>query len=109
MTREQKFGIGLLALIAFLLWWLSKKGLIHESVTSTVLAGSAKILPNDALTGAPTFDANSVPDNEEAAIPPIDGDGTARFDVKYPQRASCPIGYQLWKNLVNGTYECIPK
>ena len=108
MTREQKFGVGLLALILFLLWWLSKKGLLHESVTSRVLTGSATAALTDPVTGAHAFDANSVPDNEEAAFAPLSDNGVATFHPANPKTASCPIGSTLWKNNITGGYECIP-
>lgn len=82
-------------------------GLLHESVTSRLVASGAKSL-TDPLTGAPSFDATNVPDNEEAAFAPIDSNGSVTFHPSNPRGASCPTGSTLWKNNITGGYECIP-
>ena len=110
MTSGQKFGLALAGLAALILWLLNRKGLLHESVSARIITPQGTIL-SDPLTGAPQFDSRvavTVPANEEFAIPPIDGNGVVTFDLKIPQRASCPTGYQLWKNVATGSYECIP-
>jgi hypothetical protein len=114
MTNGQKLGIGLAALGAILLALLHRKGLLHESVSIKV--GGVPIspqgtIPPDPITGAPQFDSTipaTVPEQEAFAIPPIDGNGNVTFDVTNPKGASCPIGYQLWKDAASGRYECLP-
>lgn len=110
MTDGQKLGLGLSALAAFLLWLLNRNGLLHEAVTAKIITPQGTVL-SDPVTGAPQFDhtiASTIPVNEEFAIAPIDGNGNVTFDLKVPQRASCPRGYQLWRDVATGRYECIP-
>ncbi len=111
MTHGQKFGLLLAGLAAILLWLLNRKGLLHESVVSKIITPQGTVL-SDPLTGAPQFDhriAATIPVNEEFAIAPIDGNGNVTFELKVPQRASCPQGYRLWHDAASpGRYECIP-
>lgn len=110
MTDGQKLGLGLTGVAVFLLWLLNRKGLLHESVTAKIITSQGTVL-SDPVTGAPQFDhtvPSTVPPNEEFAIAPIDGDGTVTFNIRQPRKASCPSGYQLWKDAASGRYECIP-
>jgi hypothetical protein len=114
MTEHEKFGLGMAALAALILYLLNRNGLLHESVTSTIIGGlpvtSAGTIQPDPVTGAPMFDQNvgtSIPANEAFAVPPIDWDGKVTFNPTQPKRATCPTGYTLWKNATDGSYECI--
>lgn len=110
MTHGQRFGLILAGLAALLLWLLNRKGLLHEAVSANIITPQGTVL-SDPLTGAPQFDhrvASTIPLNEEFAIAPIDGNGNVTFELKVPQRATCPEGYQMWKDVATGRYECIP-
>jgi hypothetical protein len=111
MTEQHKFGLGMAALAALILYLLQKKGLLHESVSSTILSGSGTVL-QDPVTGGPQFDqsiAASIPANEAFAVKPIAADGTVTWNPSDPRRATCPMGYTLWHNATDGSYECIPQ
>lgn len=109
--KQQTFGIALAAGAAFLLWLLSKKGLLHESVTSQIVTGQGTIT-SDPATGAPNFSTADTrtynPAQYAAAIPPISGPGPATQYPSNPQAASCPEGYQLWHNVDDNSYWCMP-
>ena len=114
MSGNEKFGLGMAALAALILYLLQKKGLLHESVTSTiggVPITSSNTIPPDPATGFPMFDQNvaaSIPAGEEFAVMPIASDGTLTWNPSNPKAASCPMGYRMWKNATDGSYECIP-
>lgn len=112
MKREQHLGIWLTAGAALLLYYLSKNGLLHQSVTSSILTSDGTSTVPDPITGAPQFDMGNsatVPKGFESAVPPIDAStGIATTSPADPTRCSCPQGYSLWHNANPDTYWCIP-
>lgn len=110
--KQENTGWLILGGLGLLLLWLLSKGnsLLHESVSSSILTPYGTVT-SDPVTGAPQYDpsiAASIPQNEEAAIPPICGPGAATFTPSNPKACSCPQGYTLWKNVRAMIYECIP-
>lgn len=112
MKREQHLGMWLTAGAALLLYYLSKNGLLHQSVTSSILTPDRTSTVPDPLTGAPQFDmgnAFTVPPGFSSAVPPIDAStGIATTSPGDPTKCSCPQGYSLWHNVNPDTYWCIP-
>lgn len=109
--QQQDTGAFIIAaLIALLLYLLSKGNpFLHESVSAGIVTGANTILP-DPTTGAPQFDTRipaSVPANVGTAVPPIDSSGALNWNPSDPRTASCPGGYTLWRNVTDGTYQCL--
>jgi|SRR2546429_3212818 len=114
MKRQGIFGLVIAALAVAILYLLNKKGMLHESVTSTIggvtSSGLGTILP-DPQTGFPVYDTrypSTVPPEEAYAIPPLDTDGNATQFPKNALGCTCPIGFVKWKNAADGSVWCLP-
>lgn len=109
-TREHGLGYGLVAIALFLLWWLNKNGLLHETVSSRIVTSSGTVVA-DPLTGFPQFDTNvpsTVPANIAEAVAPIDEHGVITNSPANPTKCSCPLGTSQWRNAADSTYWCVP-
>ncbi len=107
--NEVIFGLALAILAALILWLLNRAGLLHETVSATVITGG--IVSFDPATGLPRYDTRfpqTVPKQEAQAIRPIQSDGRVS-EFGNAATASCPIGYQLWINAANGGSWCLPE
>jgi len=112
MSRESKTGLIIAALVAFVLYLLTKGGLLHESVSAGIITPQGTVIP-DPATGYPQFDASNpltLPANFSSATPPIDStNGAITTAPRDPKRATCPVGYSLWHDANGGPggYWCI--
>lgn len=109
-THEHGLGYALIAAALFLLWWLNKNGLLHESVSSKIITPAGTVT-SDPATGFPQFDSNvasTIPANWTDAVAPIDEHGVITLSPSDPAKASCPIGTSPWRNAADGNYWCIP-
>lgn len=109
-TREHHLGYALVAVALFILYWLNKNGLLHESVTSSIVTAAGTVT-SDPATGFPQFDPNvasTIPANISAAVAPIDINGVVTNTPADPSKCSCPIGTSQWHNAADNTYWCVP-
>jgi hypothetical protein len=109
MTGDQKLGIGIAALAAWLLYYLNSKGLLHESVSSIITPQGTIIA--DPITGAPQYDASNtatIPPGVGLGVAPLDAMGHPTPNPADPTRCSCPSGFTLWHNISPDSYWCIP-
>ena len=110
MKREHVFGLGLAILAAFILYLLSKSGLLHESVTSAIITPQSTVT-SDPQTGYPQYDTrvgSTIPEQEAFAEPPLDTNGMATQFPKDILNCTCPIGYRKWRNVADGGIWCLP-
>lgn len=102
MKTQELLGYGFLtAMLALLVWILFGKKASYLTNASGVEVGP--LIQPDILTGAPQFDgrvAGSFPGGQSLA--PIYPPG----QESDPRTASCPIGFELWKNIQDGSYRC---
>jgi hypothetical protein len=109
-TREHHLGYALVAIALFILWWLNKQGLLHESVSSSIVSAAGTVVA-DPVTGFPQFDPrvpSTVPTNIADAVAPIDVHGTITNSPANPALSSCPIGTSHYHNVADDTYWCVP-
>lgn len=109
--NQRYFGYALIAGLLSVLYYLLKNGssFLHEGVSGGIVTSAGTILPDKY--GIPQFDTRipaSVPPGQTDAIAPIDSNGTTNWNPSNPLAASCPIGYQLYHNVTDGTYQCVP-
>jgi hypothetical protein len=111
MTREGYYGMGLAAIAAAILYWLSKQGLLHESVTGGIVTPDGTIASQSG-TGIPQYDITNPSTFDEAqlnaSVPPLDQYGKATQNPSDPTRSTCPIGYTLYHEVTSGAYWCLP-
>jgi len=110
-THEHNLGYALVAVALFILWYLNKNGLLHESVVSSIVTPTGTVT-SDPATGYPQFDPNTpstVPANIAQAVAPIDKNGVITTAPADPTSITCPLGYTPWHNAADGTYWCMPK
>lgn len=110
MKREGYYGMGLAALAAFILYWLNKKGLLHESVSASIITPNGTV-QSQAGTGLPQYDvrdSRTIPDGEDFAVNPISSMGVVTQHPSDPNKASCPQGYTLYHEVSTDSYLCIP-
>ncbi len=104
------FGLILAAIAIAIFYFLNKKGLLHESVSSAIITAQGTVIP-DITTGFPQYDTrtpSTVPLTEQFALKPLDSFGNATEFPKDPTRATCPIGYSKWHNAADGSTWCLP-
>ena len=109
-TREHHLGYALVAAALFILWWLNKQGLLHESVSSSIVTAAGTVT-SDPLTGFPQYDPRvpaTIPTNIDKAVFPIAADGTISPNPSDPTRCSCPTGTTPWHNAADDSYWCVP-
>jgi hypothetical protein len=107
-NHQEKTGWAIvIGMALFALWLVGKmgKGVLHGSSTIGFIQG-------DPLTGAPQFDsANSatLPACYSNGVLPLGSpnEGPTGFPAN-PLLATCPAGYQLWKDQNSGAYVCLP-
>ncbi len=111
MSRESKTGLVIAALVAFILYLLTKGGLLYESVSAGIVTTQGTVIPDSF--GFPQFDASNpstLPANFSSATPPIDStNGAITTAPRNPKQATCPVGYSLWHDANGGPggYWCI--
>jgi hypothetical protein len=107
--HQEKIGWGILAgLILFVLWLMGKSG----AVSYLHGASTVKLINNDSLTGVPQFDSSdsaTLPACYANGVLPLGSpqEGATGFPAN-PLMATCPAGYQLWKDKNSGAYVCLP-
>lgn len=103
MNKESTFGIVLAVGAALLLYALSKRGSLHESVSS-------RIVPSQEGTGYPQFDSrdpSTIPQNLTNSVYPLDSTGVATANPADPTKATCPSGFLLWHDIADNSYVCL--
>lgn len=110
MTREQQTGLFIVGGAALLLYFLSKAGLLHESVSSAIVSPENTVL-SDPKTGFPQYDPRipaTIPAGEDFALRPISADGQVTEHPADPTTCTCPQGYSPYHNVQDDSYWCIP-
>ena len=110
-NNQRFFGYALVGGLLALLVYLLTKGnsLLHESVSASILSSSGTVLP-DAY-GIPQFDTRmpaTVPPGAGSPLPPLNSSGQTDWNPSDPSKSSCPAGYQLWHNVADNSYQCLP-
>lgn len=114
MKREHIFAAILAAIAIALFYLFNKRGLLHESVSTTignVRISGAGTIASDPVTGFPVYDtrvSETIPESEAFAIPPLDSFGKATNFPTNPMNCTCPIGYSKWKNAADNSIWCLP-
>jgi hypothetical protein len=109
-TKESHLGYALVFAALLALWYLNKKGLLHESVSSSIVTPDGTVL-SDPKTGFPQYDSSdpqTFPPNLDKAVAPINGDGSVSAYPADPTTCSCPIGLSAWHDVKDNAYWCIP-
>lgn len=110
-TNTDILGWGLVIIALLLLYFLNKKGLLHESVSTNILTPDGTTT-QDPVTGYPQYDTNvaqTVPSQIAQAVAPIyTPTGEITSHPPDPTQISCPIGTSPWHNVTDDSYWCLP-
>lgn len=110
MKRDHIFGLVLAAIALALFYLFHKSGLLHESVTASIITPQGTVTSNPQ-TGYPQFDSRSpatIPAARADAVAPIDTNGAITQFPKDVLGCTCPIGTQKWQDVSDGSVWCIP-
>ena len=103
MSSESKTGLVIAALVAFVLYLLTRAGFLHENVSATVGVSSQGTVPQFSPSVPSSIPANW----PSMVVAPINALGNITTNISDPNKASCPVGYQLWRNSESGAFWCI--
>lgn len=103
MSAEKNIGYAILAAMAAAFAWLTFGKGRAVTLGSGAAVTTGTLLTPDPVTGAAQYDSR-IPGNSPGGIigPPI----ASPIDPTNPKTFSCPIGYQLWKDVATGGYVC---